>query len=190
MSSNFIAVIAICSDSGAQKNKVSHCFHCFPICHEVMGSDAMILVFWMLSLKPTFSLSSFTFIQLQFLLGSLACQNTLWITDLASLCSQVRVMGWTVSHSDPCVEVLIPSTSQVGMHIEKRAFKEVVRIKWVHYGGHSNMTSVLRRRGKLDTYVHTQKKDHMRTQGEGSHLQAQEEASEDTNPVNNSTLDF
>ena len=31
------------------------------LCHEVMGSDATILVFWMLSLKPTFSLSSFTF---------------------------------------------------------------------------------------------------------------------------------
>ena len=29
------------------------------ICHEVMGSDAMILVFWKLSFKPTFSLSSF-----------------------------------------------------------------------------------------------------------------------------------
>ena len=31
------------------------------ICHEVMGSDAMILVFWMLSFKPTFPLSPFTF---------------------------------------------------------------------------------------------------------------------------------
>ena len=31
------------------------------ICHEVMGPDAMILVFWMLSFKPAFSLSSFTF---------------------------------------------------------------------------------------------------------------------------------
>ena len=31
------------------------------ICHEVMGPDVMILVFWMLSFKPTFSLSSFTF---------------------------------------------------------------------------------------------------------------------------------
>ena len=29
-----------------------------------MGLDAMILVFWMLSLKPTFSLSSFTFIKM------------------------------------------------------------------------------------------------------------------------------
>ena len=33
------------------------------VCHEVMGLDAMILVFWMLSFKPTFSLSSFTFIK-------------------------------------------------------------------------------------------------------------------------------
>ena len=36
----------------------------FPsICHEMMGPDAMILVFWMLSSKPAFSLSSFTFIK-------------------------------------------------------------------------------------------------------------------------------
>ena len=33
------------------------------ICHEVMGLDATILVFWMLSFKPTFSLFSFTFIK-------------------------------------------------------------------------------------------------------------------------------
>ena len=32
----------------------------FPsISHEVMGHDAMILIFWMLSFKPAFSLSSF-----------------------------------------------------------------------------------------------------------------------------------
>ena len=28
------------------------------VCHEVMGLDALMLVFWMLSFKPTFSLSS------------------------------------------------------------------------------------------------------------------------------------
>ena len=33
------------------------------ISHEVKGPDAMILVFWMLSFKPTFSLSTFTFIK-------------------------------------------------------------------------------------------------------------------------------
>ena len=30
-------------------------------CHEVMGLDAMIFIFWMLSFKPAFSPSSFTF---------------------------------------------------------------------------------------------------------------------------------
>ena len=33
------------------------------ICHKVMGLDAMILVFWMLSFQPNFSLSCFTFIK-------------------------------------------------------------------------------------------------------------------------------
>ena len=33
------------------------------ICYEVMGWDGMILVFWMLSFKPSFSLFSFTFIK-------------------------------------------------------------------------------------------------------------------------------
>ena len=42
------------------------------ICHEVMGPDAMILVFWMLSFKSTFSLSSFTFIKRCFSSSSLS----------------------------------------------------------------------------------------------------------------------
>jgi len=42
------------------------------ICHEVMEPDAMIFVFWMLSFKPTFSLSSFTFIKRLFSSSSLA----------------------------------------------------------------------------------------------------------------------
>ena len=42
------------------------------ICHEVMGPDAMILVFWMLNFKPTFSLSSFTFIKRLFSPSSLS----------------------------------------------------------------------------------------------------------------------
>ena len=33
------------------------------LCHEVTGTEAMILVFWMLNFKPTFSLSSFTLIK-------------------------------------------------------------------------------------------------------------------------------
>ena len=37
-----------------------------------MGPDAMIFVFWMLSFKPTFSLSSFTFIKRLFSFSSLS----------------------------------------------------------------------------------------------------------------------
>ena len=40
---NFMAAITTFSDFGAPKNKVCHCFHCFPTyLHEVMGLDAMI----------------------------------------------------------------------------------------------------------------------------------------------------
>ena len=40
--------------------------------HEVMGPDAMILVFWMLSFKPTFLLYSVTFIKRLFSSSSLS----------------------------------------------------------------------------------------------------------------------
>ena len=40
-------------------------------CHEVVGPDAKILVFWMLNFKPTFSLSSFNFITRLFSSSSL-----------------------------------------------------------------------------------------------------------------------
>ena len=54
------------------KKIVSHCFHLFSICHEKMRLDAMILVFWMLSFKPTFSFSSFIFIKTFF------CSSMKW----------------------------------------------------------------------------------------------------------------
>ena len=42
--------------------KVSKCFHCFPIYLPwTDGTGCHHLSFWMLSIKPTFSLSSFTF---------------------------------------------------------------------------------------------------------------------------------
>ena len=55
-----MAAVTIHSDFGAQEKKICHCFHFSPsICHEVMGLDAMVLVFWMLSFKPAFSLALF-----------------------------------------------------------------------------------------------------------------------------------
>ena len=71
-----MTAVTICSDFGAQENKVCHCFHCFPI--NLPWSDAMILIFWMLSFKPTFSLFSFTFIKRLF---------------SSSLLSPIRVMS-------------------------------------------------------------------------------------------------
>jgi hypothetical protein len=39
-----MAAITICSDFGVPKNKVTHCFHCFPIdLPEVVGLDAHFL---------------------------------------------------------------------------------------------------------------------------------------------------
>ena len=68
-----MAAITICSDFEAPKNKVWHCFYCFLIylpwsdgtrCHD--------LSFWILSFKPTFSVSSFTFIKRLFSSSSLS----------------------------------------------------------------------------------------------------------------------
>ena len=41
-----MTAVTICHDFGAQENKICHCFHFFPfIYHDVMGPDAVILVF-------------------------------------------------------------------------------------------------------------------------------------------------
>ena len=52
------------------------------ICHEVMGPDATIFIFWMLSFKPTFSLYSFIFIKRLFSFSSLSaigwCHLHIW----------------------------------------------------------------------------------------------------------------
>ena len=56
MSFNFMAAVTVCSDFGAQENKIHHCFHFSPsVCHKVVGMDAMFLVFLILVFKPAFS---------------------------------------------------------------------------------------------------------------------------------------
>ena len=60
----FTAAVIICNDFGAQKIKyLSVSIVSLSICHEVIRPDTMIFIFWMLSLKLTFSLSSVTFIK-------------------------------------------------------------------------------------------------------------------------------
>ena len=85
-----MAAITICSDFGGQKIKSDTVSTASPsISHEVMGPDAMILVFWMLSFKPTFSLSSFSsnltiFGQFHTTLfcGAAELFDVLWLVDI------------------------------------------------------------------------------------------------------------
>ena len=74
---DFMVVVIVHSDFGAQENKICHCFCFFPICHEVMGLAAMILVFRMLSFKPAFSLFSCTVIKRLFSSSSFSAIRTL-----------------------------------------------------------------------------------------------------------------
>ena len=65
-----MAAITICSDFGTPQNKV---WHYFPIyLPSSDGTRCHDLSFWMLSFKPTFPLSSFTFIKRLFSSSSLS----------------------------------------------------------------------------------------------------------------------
>ena len=71
-----MAAVTICSDFGAPKIKSVTVSIVSPfISREVMRPDAMILVFWMLSFKPTFPLFYFTFITRFFSSSSLSAIN-------------------------------------------------------------------------------------------------------------------
>ena len=95
-----MAAVTIFSDFGAQKNKICHCFHCPPIYLPwSVGPDAMILVFWMLSFKPTFSLSSFTFIKRHFSfspLSAIKVVSSAYLTLLIFL-PEILIPAWASS---------------------------------------------------------------------------------------------
>jgi len=86
-----MATVIIHSDYGSQENKICHCSYFSPfICHEEMGPDDIILVFSMLSFKPDFSLSSFTFIKRLFSSSSLSAirvKSSAYLTLLIFLLS-------------------------------------------------------------------------------------------------------
>ena len=60
------------SDFGAQENSLTISTVSPSICYEVMGPDATIFIFWVLSFKPAFWLSSFTLINRLFSSSSLS----------------------------------------------------------------------------------------------------------------------
>ena len=70
---NFMAAVIIWAYFGAQENKDWQCFHCFPIYLSWSdGTSCHDLNFFVLSDKPAFSLSSFTFIRRFFSSSSLS----------------------------------------------------------------------------------------------------------------------
>ena len=106
-----MGAVTTCSDFGAPKNKVSQ-VPLFPhLCHEVMRPDAMILVFWMLSFKPNFSFTSFTFIKRLF---SSSLFSTIRIVSSVNLRLLILLL-----------EILIPvcASSSLAFHMMYCAFK-------------------------------------------------------------------
>ena len=79
-----MAAVTICSDFGAQKNKISHCFHCFPIYlpwnngttwHDLSFLNAKLLLPYPLLLVCM--LSCFSHVQLFATLWTKTCQAPL-----------------------------------------------------------------------------------------------------------------
>ena len=107
MSFNCVAGVNIWSDFEAPQIKV---WQCFPIyLNEVMGSDAIVLVFWMLNFKPTLSLSSFTFIKRlfsSFLLSAWRVVSSVYLRLLIFL-----------------LEILIPASCNPAFHIICSVYK-------------------------------------------------------------------
>ena len=68
---------------------------------KVMRPDAMILVFWMLSFKPTFSVSSFTFIKRLFSSSSLSATRVLSSAYLRLLIFLLAVLIPACAYSSP-----------------------------------------------------------------------------------------
>ena len=93
-------------------------------CHEVMGPDAKIFVFWMLSFKPAFSLSSFTFIKRLFSSSSL---------------SAIRVKVGR-RQNDPIRFSLLGTMKVKGT---KRMFLLYVAMEWLHKSSEAAMGSMV-----------------------------------------------
>ena len=93
-----MAAITICSDFVCKIKSVTVSTVSPSICYEVMGLDAMILVFWMLSFKPTCSLSSFTFIKRLSSLPSTSIKNKLrkesWEAKWRPLCPNHSILSY------------------------------------------------------------------------------------------------
>ena len=79
------------------------------ICHEVIGPDVMILVFWMLTFKPTFSLSSYTFIKRLFSSSSLSAIKVVSFACLRLLIFFLAILTPACASSSPVFLMILGS---------------------------------------------------------------------------------
>ena len=76
------------------------------VCYVLMGPNTTILVFWMLSFKPAFSLSSFTFIKRLFTFchkGDIICISGVTDISLFNLDSSLCFIQHGISHDVFCI---------------------------------------------------------------------------------------
>ena len=104
-----------------------------------MGPDAMIFVFWMLNFKPTFSLSSFTFIKRLFSSSSLSAHFKL--SQIAHLFLIVQWLGLCASTAG-CMGLIpggatrVPLATWGSQNFLQKSFFFKTRILVISYGSH------------------------------------------------------
>ena len=102
-----MAAVTICSDFGAQENKISHCFHCFPIYLPwIDGTRCHDLSFLHVELKPTVSLSSFTFIKRLFSSSSLSAIRVVSSAYLRLLILLLAILIPACASSSPAFHMM------------------------------------------------------------------------------------
>ena len=91
--------VTVCSNlEPKKKNSVAVSIFSPSVYHEVMGLNAVILVFWMLSFKPALSLSSFTLIKRLFSSSSFSAIRVISSACLRLLISLPTILFKPVIH--------------------------------------------------------------------------------------------
>ena len=104
---NLMAAVTICSDFGAQENKICHCFHF--LCIYLPWSDGTRcydLSFLCVNFKPAFSLSSFTHIKRLFSSSFLSAIRVVLSVYLRLLIFLLTILIPTCKSSSPAFHML------------------------------------------------------------------------------------
>ena len=102
-----MAAVTICSDFGAPPKIKSASFPIY--LPWSVGPDAMILVFWMLSFKPTFSLSTFTFLKRLLSSSSLSAVRVVSSAYLRLLIFLLAILIPACASSSPAFHMMYSS---------------------------------------------------------------------------------